>query len=65
MTVRDTGQWRSPGGTSGGRGLPLMEVLSDELTIDRQPDSTTVTMIRQLPGAELPSDSSGTAILVT
>jgi serine phosphatase RsbU (regulator of sigma subunit)/DNA-binding response OmpR family regulator/anti-sigma regulatory factor (Ser/Thr protein kinase) len=65
MTVRDTGQWRSPGGLSGGRGLPLMEVLSDELTIDRQPGSTTVTMIRQLPAAEVPTDSSGTAILET
>ncbi|MGH2836057.1 MAG: SpoIIE family protein phosphatase [Solirubrobacteraceae bacterium] len=58
MIVRDTGRWRSPGGRSGGRGLPLMEVLSDDLVIDRQPDSTTVTMIR-----ELPSEGSGMAIL--
>jgi serine phosphatase RsbU (regulator of sigma subunit)/CheY-like chemotaxis protein/anti-sigma regulatory factor (Ser/Thr protein kinase) len=58
MTVRDTGQWRPPGSRSGGRGLPLMEQLSDELVIDRQADSTTVTMVRQLP-----SDGSGTAIL--
>ena len=57
MTVRDTGKWRQPGGRSGGRGLPLMEVLSDELVIDRQPDSTTVTMIRQLP-----HEGSGTAV---
>jgi serine phosphatase RsbU (regulator of sigma subunit)/CheY-like chemotaxis protein/anti-sigma regulatory factor (Ser/Thr protein kinase) len=58
MTVRDTGQWRPPGSRSGGRGLPLMKELSDELVIDRQDDSTTVTMVRQLP-----SDESGTAIL--
>jgi serine phosphatase RsbU (regulator of sigma subunit)/CheY-like chemotaxis protein/anti-sigma regulatory factor (Ser/Thr protein kinase) len=49
MKVRDTGQWRAPGKRSGGRGLPLMEELSDELVIDRQPECTTVTMIRQLP----------------
>jgi anti-sigma regulatory factor (Ser/Thr protein kinase) len=49
MKVRDTGQWRPPGNRSGGRGLPLMEELSDELMIDRQDESTTVTMIRQLP----------------
>ncbi|MGH3048590.1 MAG: ATP-binding protein, partial [Gaiellaceae bacterium] len=58
MTVRDTGQWRAPGQRSGGRGLPLMEQLSDELFIDRQADSTTVTMIRQLP-----SEGSEAAIL--
>jgi anti-sigma regulatory factor (Ser/Thr protein kinase) len=49
MVVRDSGRWRQPANRSGGRGLPLMEVLADELVIDRQPDSTTVTMIRQLP----------------
>ena len=49
MTVRDTGRWRAPGNRSGGRGLPLMQQLADELVIDRQPDSTTVTMIRELP----------------
>jgi serine phosphatase RsbU (regulator of sigma subunit)/CheY-like chemotaxis protein/anti-sigma regulatory factor (Ser/Thr protein kinase) len=49
MKVRDTGQWRAPGGRSGGRGLPLMEELTDELVIDRQPECTTVTMICQLP----------------
>ncbi|MDE3134813.1 MAG: SpoIIE family protein phosphatase [Acidobacteriota bacterium] len=58
MTVRDTGQWRTPGQRSGGRGLPLMEQLSDELFIDRQADSTTVTMIHQLP-----SEGSQAAIL--
>lgn len=51
LTVRDTGHWRAPGGRSGGRGLPLMEELSDQLVIDRQPDSTTVTMLRSLPTA--------------
>jgi serine phosphatase RsbU (regulator of sigma subunit)/CheY-like chemotaxis protein/anti-sigma regulatory factor (Ser/Thr protein kinase) len=51
MKVRDTGQWRSPGNRSGGRGLPLMEELADELVIDRQAESTTVTMIRELPPA--------------
>jgi serine phosphatase RsbU (regulator of sigma subunit)/CheY-like chemotaxis protein/anti-sigma regulatory factor (Ser/Thr protein kinase) len=65
LTVRDTGQWRTPGGRSGGRGLPLMEVLSDELTIDRQPDSTTVTMIRQLRPNGAGTEESGAAILHT
>jgi anti-sigma regulatory factor (Ser/Thr protein kinase) len=51
MKVRDTGQWRAPGNRSGGRGLPLMEELADELVIDRQPASTTVTMIRELSPA--------------
>lgn len=51
MKVRDTGQWRAPGNRSGGRGLPLMEELADQLVIDRQPESTTVTMIRELSPA--------------
>ena len=51
LTVRDTGHWRAPGNRSGGRGLPLMEELADELVIDRQPESTTVTMIRELSPA--------------
>jgi len=37
-----------PGNRSGGRGLPLMEQLSDELVIERDADSTTVTMTRSL-----------------
>ncbi len=53
LTVRDTGAWRAPGSRSGGRGLPLMRQLADELTIDRQPDSTTVKMIRRMPELEL------------
>jgi anti-sigma regulatory factor (Ser/Thr protein kinase) len=48
LVIRDTGQWRSPSGGSGGRGLPLMEELSDALVIDAQPESTTVTMTRSL-----------------
>lgn len=51
LTVKDTGRWRGPGNRSGGRGLPLMEELADSLQIDRQPESTTVTMIRELPAA--------------
>jgi serine phosphatase RsbU (regulator of sigma subunit)/CheY-like chemotaxis protein/anti-sigma regulatory factor (Ser/Thr protein kinase) len=48
LVVTDRGRWRAPRGRSGGRGLPLMEQLSDELVIDRRPDSTTVTMRRSL-----------------
>jgi serine phosphatase RsbU (regulator of sigma subunit)/CheY-like chemotaxis protein/anti-sigma regulatory factor (Ser/Thr protein kinase) len=58
LTVRDTGRWRAPSSRSGGRGLPLMEALSDELVIDRQADSTTVTIVRQLP-----SEGTETAVL--
>jgi serine phosphatase RsbU (regulator of sigma subunit)/DNA-binding response OmpR family regulator/anti-sigma regulatory factor (Ser/Thr protein kinase) len=56
LTVRDTGRWRSPSNLSGGRGLPLMEELSDELTIDLQEDSTTVTMVRRLRPSEPGTD---------
>ncbi len=48
LVVRDRGHWRAPRGRFGGRGLPLMEQLSDELVIERQPESTTVTMRRSL-----------------
>ncbi len=48
LVIRDRGRWRAPRGRFGGRGLPLMEQLSDELVIERDVDSTTVTMTRSL-----------------
>ncbi|MCL2418697.1 MAG: SpoIIE family protein phosphatase [Conexibacteraceae bacterium] len=49
LTIRDHGRWRAPRGHTGGRGLPLMKRLADELVIERGTDSTTVTMRRSLP----------------
>jgi len=52
MTVRDFGHWREPSGRYGGRGLFLMRELCDEVVIERQPDSTVVTMTRLLPNQD-------------
>jgi anti-sigma regulatory factor (Ser/Thr protein kinase) len=48
LEVRDRGQWRPPRGRHGGRGLALMRHLCDDVTVDRRPDGTTVTMRRTL-----------------
>jgi len=48
LVIRDRGRWRARRGRFGGRGLPLMEQLSDELVIERDADSTTVTMTRSI-----------------
>jgi len=47
FTVPQTSAMPSPEAL-GGRGLPLMEQLADELVIERAADSTTVTMTRSL-----------------
>ena len=51
VAVNDQGRWRDkvpqPAGAQHqfrGRGIPLMEVLADEVTIDRTPHGTRVTM---------------------
>jgi serine phosphatase RsbU (regulator of sigma subunit)/CheY-like chemotaxis protein/anti-sigma regulatory factor (Ser/Thr protein kinase) len=48
LTVRDSGSWQPPPSDSGGRGLPLMRQLCDEVVIDRGSDGTTVTMRRRV-----------------
>lgn len=49
VTVIDRGRWRShspapPRQELRGRGIPLMELLADDLHIDRTPHGTSVTM---------------------
>ncbi|HYZ80905.1 MAG TPA: SpoIIE family protein phosphatase [Solirubrobacteraceae bacterium] len=44
LEVRDRGQWRPPRGQHGGRGIALMRVLCDEVTVDHRAEGTTVTM---------------------
>ncbi len=45
VVVRDFGRWRpSRPGTSGGRGLTLMQNLTDDLSIETAPSGTTVRM---------------------
>ncbi|HEY2437163.1 MAG TPA: SpoIIE family protein phosphatase [Solirubrobacteraceae bacterium] len=52
LQVRDHGSWRPPRGGHGGRGIRLMEELSDELEIERGVEGTTVTMRRRLEPAQ-------------
>ena len=48
LSVSDTGQWRSPRGLHGGRGISLMRAVCDEVEIDRRPGGTTVRMRRRV-----------------
>ncbi|GAA2561608.1 ATP-binding SpoIIE family protein phosphatase [Pseudonocardia hydrocarbonoxydans] len=47
--VRDTGRWRAPRGQRRGRGLTLLDALSDEVRIDRTDDGTTVVLRWNVP----------------
>jgi anti-sigma regulatory factor (Ser/Thr protein kinase)/putative methionine-R-sulfoxide reductase with GAF domain len=51
VAVRDFGSWRPPRGANRGRGLPLMERLTDSVDVVRGEDGTTVQLSRRL-GAE-------------
>ena len=48
VTVRDSGQWRPPIGTEGGRGLQLMRGFMDSVDVERLPEGTVVRMRRRL-----------------
>ncbi|MGH2985423.1 MAG: ATP-binding SpoIIE family protein phosphatase [Solirubrobacterales bacterium] len=50
LRVRDFGSWRPPRAGSRGRGLRLIEELTDEVEIDRGQDGTVVRMRRGLEG---------------
>jgi anti-sigma regulatory factor (Ser/Thr protein kinase) len=50
IEVGDFGAWRPPRGGSGGRGLALIEQLTDSLDIDRGIAGTTVRMRRKMEG---------------
>ena len=50
IEVGDFGAWRPPRGGSGGRGLALIEQLTDSLEIERGIAGTTVRMRRRMEG---------------
>jgi GAF domain-containing protein/anti-sigma regulatory factor (Ser/Thr protein kinase) len=52
VVIRNDGSWRGARETGGGRGLPLMEALMDDVEIDRSPLTTEVRMRRSLVAAE-------------
>jgi serine phosphatase RsbU (regulator of sigma subunit)/anti-sigma regulatory factor (Ser/Thr protein kinase) len=51
VAIRDFGNWRSPRGAHRGRGLLLMEGLTDDVEVIRSDEGTTVELSRRL-GAE-------------
>jgi anti-sigma regulatory factor (Ser/Thr protein kinase) len=51
VAVRDYGSWRPPRGANRGRGLMLMEGLTDSVEVVREDDGTTVQLALRL-GAE-------------
>ena len=51
LAIRDFGNWRAPRGTHRGRGLQLMEGLTDGVEVVRTDEGTTIELSRQL-GAE-------------
>jgi serine phosphatase RsbU (regulator of sigma subunit)/anti-sigma regulatory factor (Ser/Thr protein kinase) len=48
VAVRDFGSWRQPRGTNRGRGLMLMEGLTDGVEVIRRDEGTTVEMFRRI-----------------
>jgi len=54
IEVRDFGRWRPARDSDRGRGLPLMEGSTDQLTIDRGEAGTVVRMRRRLADASAP-----------
>ncbi len=48
IEIADYGAWRTPRGGTGGRGLALIEQLTDSLDIDRGMSGTTVRMRRRV-----------------
>ena len=49
VRVTNEGGWRQKGEHSGGGyGLPIMEGLTDELKIDKQPQATTIILRRRI-----------------
>ncbi len=48
IMVRDYGRWRPSRRTDRGRGLPLMEGMTDHLAIERRHDGTEVSLRRRL-----------------
>jgi anti-sigma regulatory factor (Ser/Thr protein kinase) len=55
VVVRNQGGWRAPRSDGGGRGLPVMEGLMDEVRFDRGPEGIEVRMRRKLHRAGIGS----------
>ena len=51
IEVRDNGRWREPRGQNRGRGLALMEIFMDSVTVDRSDSGTTVTLVKRVDDA--------------
>ncbi|WP_205875260.1 SpoIIE family protein phosphatase [Mycobacterium camsae] len=49
--IADSGSWKPPAADpgNGGRGLPLMKVMSESMQIDNRPDGTAVDVVFRLP----------------
>jgi anti-sigma regulatory factor (Ser/Thr protein kinase) len=52
VAIRDYGSWRPPRGRNRGRGLELMEGLTDSVEVVRSDDGTTVQLTRRLGSTE-------------
>jgi anti-sigma regulatory factor (Ser/Thr protein kinase) len=52
VAIRDYGSWRPPRGQNRGRGLELMEGLTDSVEVVRSDDGTTVQLTRRLGSTE-------------
>ena len=48
VEIRDFGNWRAPRGTHRGRGLLLMEGLTDDVEVVRSDEGTTVELSRRI-----------------
>jgi anti-sigma regulatory factor (Ser/Thr protein kinase) len=48
VAIRDFGSWRAPRGEHRGRGLLLMEGLTDEVEVIRSEEGTTIELSRKL-----------------
>ena len=48
VTIRDHGEWREPRGGNRGRGIPIMREFMDEVSVEPDPDGTTVSLTRRL-----------------
>jgi anti-sigma regulatory factor (Ser/Thr protein kinase) len=50
--VADSGKWKIPEPGPGGRGLKLIDAVSDRVELEHGPSGTTVTMSFRIPPAE-------------
>jgi serine phosphatase RsbU (regulator of sigma subunit)/anti-sigma regulatory factor (Ser/Thr protein kinase) len=48
VTISDHGEWREPRGGNRGRGIPIMREFMDEVSVEPEPQGTTVSLTRRL-----------------